>query len=100
MRQDLLNTPVGENKTVWHKSYKTALDSGQTKNVAVKSVLNKYLENRTLRGKTIKTIGGFLALGIAIKPIDHFVEEVLIGKVISPSLEKKLDRTLLSRGVN
>ena len=84
MRKDLLNTPVGENKSVWHKSYKSALDSGQTKNVAVKSILNKYLEKRTLKGKTIKTLGGFIALGVAIKPIDHFVEEVLIGKVIAP----------------
>ena len=89
MRKDLLNTPIGENKTPWHKHYKSALDSGQTKNVAVKSILNKYLQNKTLKGKTIKTIGGFIALGMAIKPIDHFVEEVLIGKVIAPNLAKK-----------
>lgn len=89
MRKDLLNTPIGENKTQWHKHYKSAMDSGQTKNVAVKSVLNKYLQNKTLKGKTIKTIGGFIALGMAIKPIDHFVEEVLIGKVIAPKLAKK-----------
>lgn len=72
-----------------YKNYLDALEMGQTKNVAVKSVLNKYLDSKSLKGKAIKTLGGFLALGIAIKPIDLFVEEVLIGKLIGPGLDKK-----------
>ena len=46
------------------------------------------MATKTLKGKSIKTIGGFLALGLAISPIDHFVEHVLIGKVIGPSIDK------------
>ena len=40
-------------------------------------------------GKIVKTTGGFLALALAIKPIDRFVEEVLIGKIVAPGLDKK-----------
>ena len=72
-------------------SYKQARKSGQTKNVAVKSILQKHLKQQTLKGKFVKTVGGFLALGIAIKPIDRFVEEVLIGKVVAPKLDNKKD---------
>ena len=38
------------------------------------------------KAKVLKTIGGFVALGIAIKPIDHFVEKVIIKKVVEPQL--------------
>ena len=68
------------------------MEKGQTKNVAVKSVLNKYLNNKSLTSKIIKTCGGFLALGLAIKPIDYFVEHVLLGQVLATKFEpKKVD---------
>ena len=89
MRKSLLTTPIGEGGTIWHNNYKLALDSGQTKNVAVKTVLNKYLKTKMLKGKMIKTVGGFIALGSLIKPIDSFVEEVLIGRLIAPNMKQK-----------
>lgn len=79
-----------------YSSYKAAMESGETKNVAVKSVLNNYLNNRTLKGRLIKTIGGFIALGLAINPIDRFVEHILIGKVIGPGLDKTKKTAQLS----
>ena len=88
IRKELLNSST-INESMLKKQFQTALDSGQTKNVAVKSVLNKHLQKNTLKGKIVKTAGGFLALGLAITPIDHFVENVLIGKVIAPRLDKK-----------
>ena len=72
-----------------YTDYKQLLDKGQTKSVAVKSVLNKAIEKKSLNGKFIKTLGGFLALGFAIAPIDHFVEHILIGKVVNQTLENK-----------
>lgn len=91
MRKNLLN-PTDEFKiSNTYLSYKQALKSGQTENVAVKSILQKHLKQKTLKGKLIKTIGGFLALGLAINPIDRFVEEVLIGKVVAPKLDNKKD---------
>ena len=88
-RKDLLN-PTNEFKsTKIYNNYLSSLESGQTKNVAVKSTLNRYLQNRTLKGKFVKTIGGFIALGLAIKPVDKFVDHVLIGKLIGPELDKR-----------
>ena len=38
-----------------------------------------------MNAKILKTIGGFIALGLAIKPIDHFVESVVIKKFVQPA---------------
>ena len=82
--------PSDEFKTTnWYANFKQLMEKGQTKNVAVKSVLTKYQEGRTIKGKVIKTIGGFAALSVAIKPIDKFVEEVLIEKIMVPQMDKK-----------
>jgi len=35
----------------------------------------------------LKTIGGFVALGLAIKPIDTFVEKVIMKKYVEPNLK-------------
>ena len=40
-----------------------------------------------LQGKVVKTIGGFIALGLLIKPIDKFVHEILIGKLLGPTID-------------
>ena len=39
-----------------------------------------------MKTKMLKTLGGFVALGIAIKPIDKFVENVVIKKFVEPNL--------------
>lgn len=87
-RKNLLKPADLYKDTALYKNFKSALEKGQTKNVAVKSVLNQFLSKKTMRGRFIKTAGGFLALSIAINPIDKFVEHVLIGKVIGPGLDK------------
>ncbi|MBE7703583.1 MAG: hypothetical protein E7Z89_05985 [Cyanobacteria bacterium SIG28] len=87
IRKRLLSPTDEFLKTDLYESYKIATDNGQTNNVAVKSVLNSRLHKKMLKGKTVKTIGGFIALALAIKPIDNFVEHVLIGKVINNTIE-------------
>lgn len=88
LRKNLLK-PTDEIKAgKWYANYINLLNSGQTESVAVKSVLSNYQNKKMLKGNFIKTLGGFVALGVAIKPIDHFVEEVLIGKYIGPKLDK------------
>ena len=62
---------------------------GQTKNVAIKNVINKKIKKEYLPGKVVKTCGGFLALALLVKPIDRFVEGVLIGKIIDKGFEKR-----------
>ena len=89
MRKNLLNPTEDFKLTNHYKDYLSMMKKGQTKNVAVKSVLNKYLNKKSLTSKIIKTSGGFLALGLAIKPIDYFVEHVLLGKVLASSFDSK-----------
>ncbi len=88
LRRNILEQNENFKKSDYYNNYGKAIKAGQTKNVAVKTVLNKYLLNLSLKGRLIKTIGGFIALGVLIKPIDSFVEEVLITKVVSPSFDK------------
>lgn len=89
LRKNLLQPSEDFKLTNHYKDYLTKLKNGQTRNVAVKSVLNKYLHKKSLTSKIIKTCGGFLALGLAIKPIDYFVEHVLLGKVLAQGFESK-----------
>ena len=88
LRKNLLNPTDEFKQDKWFKAYEADLKAGQTSNVAVKSVLTKFQQSKMLKGKFIKTLGGFVALGVAIKPIDHFVEEVLIGKYVGPEIDK------------
>ena len=88
LRKNLLNPTDEFKQDKWFKAYEADLKAGQTSNVAVKSVLTKFQQSKMLKGKFIKTLGGFVALGVAIKPIDHFVEEVLIGKYVGPEIYK------------
>jgi hypothetical protein len=89
IRKNLLNPNDEFKKSKHFINFNTALEKGQTKNVAVKSVLDKFLKSKSLNSKFVKTIGGFAFLGLAIKPIDKFVDEVLIGKVVGPTIDKK-----------
>jgi polyhydroxyalkanoate synthesis regulator phasin len=89
LRKKLLSPSEEFKETPLYYNYRQSLKKGETKNVAVKSALTKQLQTKALKGKLVKTLGGFIALGLAINPIDKFVENVLLGKYISPRLEKK-----------
>lgn len=88
LRKDLLKPSEKFKNNKWYKAYEADLKKGQTSSVAVKSVLTNYQQAKMLKGKAVKTLGGFVALGMAIKPIDHFVEEILIGKYVGPEIDK------------
>ena len=88
LRKDLLNPAEEFKSNKWYKAYEADLKKGQTPSVAVKSVLTNYQQAKMLKGKAVKTLGGFVALGMAIKPIDHFVEEILIGKYVGPEIDR------------
>ena len=88
LRKNLLNPSEDIKSTKDYQTYQNAMKKGQTSNVAIKSTLNNVLEKNALKGKFIKTCGGFLALGLAISPIDHFVENVLIEKYVAPKLNR------------
>ena len=87
LRKNVLNPSTEFAAGKLYSNYNSALKNGQTKSVAVKSVLTKYQKNKMMKGNFIKTLGGFVALGAFIKPIDHFVENVLIGKYVGPKID-------------
>lgn len=92
LRKKYLNPSEEFIKTQQYRDYTKLIENGQTKSVAIKSSLVRFLNNDTKLGRVIKTSGGFLALALAVKPIDNFVENVLIGKIVSPTLEKNKTR--------
>lgn len=86
-RKLMLNPSEEYKSTKVYKNYINALSQEQTKSVATKSALIKLLQQKTLKGKIIKTIGGFALVGALIKPIDVFVENYIIGKVVGPKID-------------
>lgn len=87
LRKNILNPTDAIKSQNWYAKYSKGLKSGQTPSVAVKSVLTDFQKSKMMKGNFIKTIGGFIALGLAINPIDHFVENVLIGKYVGPQID-------------
>lgn len=57
-------------------------------NHAAKDILKKFEEQKIFKTKMAKTIGGFISLGLLIKPIDTFVENVIMHKYVGPGLDK------------
>lgn len=55
---------------------------------AAKYIIKKYEHAQILKPQLLKTLGGFVALGLLIKPIDMFVEKTIMKKFVEPSLSK------------
>ncbi len=53
---------------------------------AVKDILKNIESNKIFKIKLLKTLGGFVALGLLIQPIDKFVEHIIIEKFVEPGL--------------
>lgn len=54
---------------------------------AAKDTLKKVESKQIFNVKMLKTLGGFAALGLLIKPIDLFVENVIMHKYVGPKLD-------------
>ncbi|MFI3300699.1 MAG: hypothetical protein R3Y28_04685 [Candidatus Gastranaerophilales bacterium] len=66
--------------------------SSNYKGKASEDIIKSFEKSRIFKTKAWKTVGGFAALALAVKPIDIFVENVIMKKMISPSLHReKLD---------
>ncbi len=66
---------------------------------AAEDIIKKFQKSKMTKAKMLKTVGGFVALGIAIKPIDHFVEKVVIKKVVEPNLNNVFNKNDQQRAV-
>lgn len=56
--------------------------------VAKQDTVVKLLKDKNINKSLVATISGFAALFLLMKPIDYFVEEVLMEKVVNPLFEK------------
>ena len=67
--------------------YAQTSQGGNAKAEAIRTVLKDFHERLILKNKLIKTAGGFIALGLMIKPIDSFVEHFIIKKTVEPGFD-------------
>jgi len=88
LRKQILNPSNDFKLTPIYAKFEKALQVGQSNSVAVKTVLIEKIEKSSFTGKVLKSLGGFLAIALLVKPIDDFVEHILIGKVVEPKLNK------------
>lgn len=56
--------------------------------VAKLDTIKKILKDKTINKSVVATISGFVALLLLMKPIDIFVENVLMEKIVNPIFEK------------
>ena len=67
---------------------KTATNLDDATQMAAKDVLKQIEHNKIFKIKLKKSLGGFVALALLIKPIDVFVENIIIKKIVEPGLNK------------
>ena len=67
--------------------YKKIYPSDKYLGKAAKSIIKEHHNNQILNNKTIKTVGGFIGLLLLMKPIDDFVEHIVIKKTVEPGLD-------------
>lgn len=64
----------------------TAGYNGDSTEDAAKQVIKMFQEKQIFKNKLLKTLGGFIFLGLMVKPIDKFIEAFVIDKFVEPSL--------------
>lgn len=98
LRKDLINNDktkpaklsdklFKEYKALFEKYSKDPEFKADAKFIAIKDILNAVESKSIFNTKIKKTIGGFVALGILIKPIDMFVERIIMKKYVEPGLD-------------
>lgn len=83
----LSNKLYKEYKTLLNKYSKDAEFKAEAKPLAIKDILSKVESSDIFKTKMKKTIGGFVALGLLIKPIDLFVEHIIMEKYVDPGID-------------
>lgn len=73
-----------------YKAFEKEAKSGtlEQKKSAAYTVIRKIQGKKLFKNNALKSLGGLVALGIMMKPIDNFVEHVLIKKYIGPTIDK------------
>lgn len=54
---------------------------------AAKTILKDFHKHQIFKNKLVKTAGGFVLITLLAKPIDDFVEKIVIKKTVEPGLD-------------
>ncbi len=90
-RQQLLDgvKPEKMSKKAFEKFMNLAKDVPlEEKQSLAFDAIRKMEKSKMFNNRVLKSIGGLVALSIMAKPIDKFVEHVIIGKMIGPAIDK------------
>ena len=90
LRESLLSGKKPENVSEkLYKAFKNAAKDGslEQKKSAAFNVIKKTQANKLFKNRALKSLGGLVALATMMKPIDNFVEHVLIKRYISPTID-------------
>lgn len=90
-RQQLLDGIKPENLSQkgFNKFLKAAKKVGiEEKQSLAFDVIRKMEKGRMFNNRILKSIGGLMALSLMAKPIDNFVENVIIDKYVGPTIDK------------
>jgi hypothetical protein len=89
-RQNLLDGVKPENMSekAFNKFMSVAKNaSPEEKQSIAFDAIRKMEKGRMFNNRVLKSIGGLLALSMLAKPIDKFVEHVVIGKMVGPAID-------------
>ena len=73
-----------------YKAFEKEAKNGtlEQKKSAAYTVVRKMQGKKLFKNNAIKSLGGLISLAVMMKPIDNFVENVLIHKYIGPTIDK------------
>ena len=87
-RPDGLSNKVYTKFASIQESFKKEYGKDHYLHKSAKYALREHLSSEIFKHKMFKTLGGFIALGLLIKPIDIFVEKGIMKKVVEPNIDK------------
>ena len=76
-------------KNISKRAFKVFQEESKTKGMqtAASRLVEKTLKNKSFKtNKALLAAGGFISLGLLMKPIDNFVEKTLIEEYIEPTI--------------
>ncbi len=96
IRTELLknNKPKDINSQIYQKflliqePFKSKFGESNYLHKAAKYAIKEQLKSQVFKLKMFKTIGGFLALGLLMHPIDYFVDKTIMKKMVEPNIDK------------
>lgn len=89
-RQQLLDgvAPEGLSKKAFNKFVKATKDmTMEEKQSHAFDVVRKMEKGRMFNNRILKSIGGLTALALMAKPIDRFVENIVVDKYVGPQID-------------